>query len=233
MFSINIYTKLCSHRKNLKDSYKPFSGLHRHHIIPKHSGGNDEDDNYTYLTIREHIIAHYLLWRIHKNPNDLRSMKMLGSKLSPRFRQITGEYCRDNKIGFFSDDWNTKENILKRNNTTIKTQKDQYEKTGEKNFYFWSTPEGRKERSLLGNKAAMVSQRNDYLNNKTKNFYFWSTPEGRKERASMGAQAHKGKRCMYKPGDASFKRIPPEKIDQYLANGYVFGSPIKAWNSKQ
>jgi len=46
----------------------------------------------------------------------------------------------------------------------------------------------------------------------------------------MGAQAHKGKRCMYIPGNKSFKRIKPEDIEKYLKLGYVFGSPIKSKN---
>lgn len=41
-----------------------------HHILPKHMGGNDNPDNMVLLTFREHVIAHYLLWRIHKLSGD-------------------------------------------------------------------------------------------------------------------------------------------------------------------
>jgi hypothetical protein len=37
-------------------------GYHRHHIIPKHQGGSDDDDNIEYLTPSEHSQAHYELW---------------------------------------------------------------------------------------------------------------------------------------------------------------------------
>ena len=38
-----------------------------HHILPKSMGGSDNKDNLVKLTAREHFIAHWLLWRIHKN----------------------------------------------------------------------------------------------------------------------------------------------------------------------
>jgi len=38
-----------------------------HHIIPKSMGGNNTDENLILLTAREHFIAHWLLWRIHRN----------------------------------------------------------------------------------------------------------------------------------------------------------------------
>lgn len=64
-------------RKNL---YKSNSGYHKHHILPKHSGGKDIDSNYTYLTEREHFIIHYLLWKIYKNEKDLWSAQFLKKK---------------------------------------------------------------------------------------------------------------------------------------------------------
>jgi hypothetical protein len=66
----SFYDSLCNRGKNLGEQWKPGSGLHRHHIIPKHNGGLDDKNNYTYLTIREHIVAHWLLWKIHKKYQD-------------------------------------------------------------------------------------------------------------------------------------------------------------------
>lgn len=73
-----IYNNLCQKGCQLKEHYGPGLGLHRHRILPGHSGGTYEESNCTYLTPREHIIAHFLLWKLYKNPNDLRSMNMLG-----------------------------------------------------------------------------------------------------------------------------------------------------------
>lgn len=216
----SIYDKLCQDRKSLSEQYGKGSGLHKHHIVPKHSGGTDDPENFTYLTVREHIIAHFLLWKIHSNINDLRSMNMLGAKLTSKQRRLIGEWCRDNGIGFHNSQYDSQRNTWRARG--IQTQK---ESGSKETFYFWSTKEGRKERAALGGKASFESGNN-------KDFLYWASEEGRAKRASMGGQAHKGKRCMYKPGDTSFKRVKAEDIPDYLSNGYVFGSPIKAWNKK-
>ena len=182
----NTYLTLCQSHKHNKELYKKGSGLHKHHIVPTHNGGDDTEDNHTYLTVREHSIAHFLLWKIYKLPNDLRAMKMLGVKLTPAQRKITGEFCRDNKIGFHNPKWN----------------------------------KFRTEWALKG----FESQKN--LKSK-QSFYYWYTPEGRKERASMGGKAHKGKKCMYIPGEKTFKRVTVENIQEYLNKGYILGSPFK------
>ncbi len=36
----------------------------KHHIIPRSQGGGDYCENYAYLTIREHMHAHLLLYRM-------------------------------------------------------------------------------------------------------------------------------------------------------------------------
>ena len=208
-----IYKNLCENRKGIKESYKPKSGLHKHHIIPKHMGGADDESNFTYLTPKEHQIAHYLLWRIYKNVNDLRSMKMLGARLTLLQRKTIGEWCRDNKIGFHGATSEQKAEWCKKG---LETQK----LSGDKNsFYWWSTPEGRKERASLGGKKSIQSDNNPWK--------YWASAEGQKERASLGGKSHRGKKCMYKPGDKSFKRIKPEDIEEKLAEGYIFGSPHK------
>lgn len=39
----------------------------RHHIIPKAHGGTNNPENLVQLTAREHFVAHWLLWRIHRD----------------------------------------------------------------------------------------------------------------------------------------------------------------------
>lgn len=39
----------------------------RHHIIPKSMGGNNTKENLVLLTMKEHYVAHHLLWRMHRN----------------------------------------------------------------------------------------------------------------------------------------------------------------------
>lgn len=213
-----IYSNLCEGNKSRREDYKKYSGLHEHHIVPKHMGGTDDDYNLTYLNVREHIIAHYLLWKIYKNPNDLRSMKMLGANLSTQYRKIIGEFCRDNGIGIFSIPSN------ERKKWTIKSmeiQKQEYLNDKVKNFYYWSTEEGRKERASLGGKQRA-----------SKEFNYWASNQGRQERASLGGKAHKGKKVMHLPGTKGWKRILPEDVDIKLNEGWKFGTGEPAPNSK-
>lgn len=151
---LQIYQNLCNSRKQNVHLYEKFSGLHKHHIIPRHANGNDDPDNFTYLTVREHIIAHFLLWKLYREPNDLRAMHMLGACLTPEQRKITGEWCRDNKIGFHSDIY-THEERMEWKNRGRETQKNNNDTNS---FYYWSTEEGRKKRSSIGGKAGAKSQ---------------------------------------------------------------------------
>jgi hypothetical protein len=213
-----IYSNLCEGNKSRKEDYKKYSGLHEHHIVPKHMGGTDDDCNLTYLNVREHIIAHYLLWKIYKNPNDLRSMKMLDANLSTQHRKIIGEFCRDNQIGFFSIPVEERKEWMIRG---IETQKQEYLNDKVKNFYYWSTEEGRKERASLGGKKRA-----------SKEFNYWASNQGRQERASLGGKAHKGKKVMHLPGTKGWKRILPEDVDMKLNEGWKFGTGEPAPNSK-
>lgn len=42
---------------------------HTHHILPKSLGGTDNADNLVRLTVREHFLAHFLLYKIDKKNN--------------------------------------------------------------------------------------------------------------------------------------------------------------------
>jgi hypothetical protein len=157
-----------------------------------------------------------LLWKIYKNPNDLRSMKMLGAKLTPYQRRQIGLFCVANKIGIHGY---TKDQHSINSQKGLESQK----QSGSKNtFYYWSTEEGRKERSSLGGKASIVSPNNPWS--------YWASKEGQKERATMGGKSHKGKKPMYKIGDSTFIRVSPEDFDTRIQEGYIFGSPISPPN---
>lgn len=145
-FYETIYDNLCESRKANIDYYKPYSGLHKHHITPSHSGGEDVEQNFTYLTVREHIIAHYLLWKIYKNPNDLRQMNMLGAKLTSQHRITVGKWCHENKIGFHKFSREEKSSMAKRQRE-IRIETDT-----QNEWDFWAQKEGRTLRSQIGGK---------------------------------------------------------------------------------
>lgn len=46
---------------------KPTGYSERHHIISKALGGDDSKENLVYLSARAHLVAHWLLFKIHGN----------------------------------------------------------------------------------------------------------------------------------------------------------------------
>jgi hypothetical protein len=77
-----IYDKLVASRFHLAAEWKNNETLYRHRIKPGHQGGEYTDSNCTYLTLREHIIAHFLLWKINGHLGDYRAYKcMSGVKI--------------------------------------------------------------------------------------------------------------------------------------------------------
>jgi hypothetical protein len=51
--------------------------LHRHHIIPRHAGGTDDESNLVYLTVEEHAEAHRLLYEQYGRKQDYLAWKGL------------------------------------------------------------------------------------------------------------------------------------------------------------
>lgn len=62
---------------------------HRHHIIPKHMGGTDDESNIIELTVEEHAQAHLKLYNKHGKHEDLCAYHMLSGNIE-HFRKI---YC--------------------------------------------------------------------------------------------------------------------------------------------
>lgn len=65
----SLYGKLIAERN---DSFGE-----KHHIIPRHDGGTD-DDGIVLLTRRNHTLAHYIRWRWKKQAGDLLAYKLMG-----------------------------------------------------------------------------------------------------------------------------------------------------------
>lgn len=48
-----------------------FDGIvERHHIVPRHDGGQDVDENYVYVTYRQHKFLHKLRWFAYRQDGD-------------------------------------------------------------------------------------------------------------------------------------------------------------------
>ena len=54
---------------------------HTHHIIPKHMGGSDDDDNKIELTVEEHAEAHRVLYEKHGKREDWIAWKTLSKQI--------------------------------------------------------------------------------------------------------------------------------------------------------
>jgi hypothetical protein len=52
-------------------------GFHRHHIIPKHRGGTDDDSNIVYLTPEDHAKAHLELYEKYGHYEDAQAYNTL------------------------------------------------------------------------------------------------------------------------------------------------------------
>ena len=61
--------KLRNEEKNKKDDTgKVLIGIEKHHILPRFDGGTDDPSNLVLVSIKEHVIAHWLRWRVLEKP---------------------------------------------------------------------------------------------------------------------------------------------------------------------
>lgn len=148
-------------------------------------------------------------------------MKMLGAKLSCTYRKTIGIFCRDNSIGFFNKKYDESRNLWRRKG--LVKQKEEYEKYGKKNtYYFKYTTAGRTQYASIGGKAS-------YASGNCKEFLFWASPDGRKIRASLGGKSHFGKKWVNKDGIVKF--VHESKLNEYISSGWSIGS-LRKWVNK-
>jgi hypothetical protein len=65
---------------------------HRHHIIPRHSGGTNDPSNIITLTVEEHAEAHKKLWEEHGLWQDKLAWMSLSGQIGKE--EIQKEICR-------------------------------------------------------------------------------------------------------------------------------------------
>jgi len=108
-------------KRNIRKLYEEFhnikipKGCELHHIIPHHSGGNNEMSNLIHLTSEEHQNAHLQLYKKFGNFRDLCAYYMIGYNFSEAHRisssnggKIGGIIARDKKLGIHTLDKNKK-----------------------------------------------------------------------------------------------------------------------------
>ena len=203
-YYLPIYNKLCASKVKRKDKCGEI--YHNHHIIPKHMGGGDEVANIVRLTIREHIIAHFLLWKIHNTVNDLRAMKMLGARLTTAQRRTIGIWCRDNKIGWHKD-----------GHASIAGSLGAKLQIKNKIGIHTDNQELRSEWAALGGSAGAKSQMRNKIGIHTDN------QDLRREWSSKGGKAMQGLLCIHIPNQRGFTRCSEDELEQKISEGYLLG----------
>lgn len=59
------YHKIYNSLIRTRQMNQPEGYVEKHHIVPRCLGGSDDESNLVQLTLREHFIAHKLLYKIH------------------------------------------------------------------------------------------------------------------------------------------------------------------------
>ncbi len=88
---LQIYNRLIISRKLF-----PLVGFgHIHHIVPRYMKGNNLTINLVKLSIREHVLAHYLLWKVYHNLEDFIAFTALSGK-TENLELLRIELCKIN-----------------------------------------------------------------------------------------------------------------------------------------
>ena len=64
----NLYDKAISKYKVQEISPEIYT--EKHHILPRHMGGDNSEENLVKVTMRQHILLHLLLWKAHNSIKD-------------------------------------------------------------------------------------------------------------------------------------------------------------------
>lgn len=109
------YTKIYNQLiKDAIDSPKDELYKESHHIIPKCLGGSDDKTNMVKLTARQHYLAHWLLYKIHKTSalvHAWHNMSRIGvGQESRRINSHLFEYCKKHRGTVLSESSKGKNN---------------------------------------------------------------------------------------------------------------------------
>lgn len=69
----------------------------KHHIIPRHLGGDDSESNLVVVSYRQHILLHLLLWKRDKSKKDEMAYKLMRGQIDSIM--CRRELCRYAKLG--------------------------------------------------------------------------------------------------------------------------------------
>jgi hypothetical protein len=108
----NRYDKFITSIKNSNRNLTSYT--EKHHIIPKCLNGSDEPDNLITLTLREHHLAHWLLWKAYPENRSLESafLQMCNKNTNKEgFKPIPSRVYETLKSSFYN--WFKTQNVDK------------------------------------------------------------------------------------------------------------------------
>jgi hypothetical protein len=120
------YDLLINTRKQLNREKNKGQYFEQHHIIPKSLGGNNLKENLVFLTPREHFIAHWLLYRIHRNKSTAAAFYRMchkGSKNMKRYIPSSRAYEEARTAYIEENKGKPKHNEISKKNIGLKNKK--------------------------------------------------------------------------------------------------------------
>lgn len=97
--------------KKIDPSGEPLSTLEKHHITPRFEGGSDNKENLVCVTVKEHVFAHWLRWKVLGKTRDLTAYLFrvgnTDSALASQKQAVREARERDRREekGFFNSDF--------------------------------------------------------------------------------------------------------------------------------
>jgi hypothetical protein len=106
------YIKLIQDKRNNSQGIE--SRMEKHHILPRFEGGDNSNQNIILLTVKEHVIAHWIRYKSLNKTQDLAAyLFRIGDtdealKLREKHVKAAREKDRECKLGFFDSKFQTK-----------------------------------------------------------------------------------------------------------------------------
>lgn len=106
------YIKLMQEKRNNSQGIE--SRMEKHHILPRFEGGDNSNQNRILLTVKEHVIAHWIRYKSLNKTQDLAAyLFRIGDtnealKLRDKNVKAAREKDRESKLGFFDSKFQTK-----------------------------------------------------------------------------------------------------------------------------
>lgn len=123
-----LYNRFIASRRKLL--FEEHQYTEKHHIVPRYLKGSNSEDNLVRLSIRDHTLAHYILWRWYGNLEDKIAYKMKGGQTAEG-NLLRIELAQRNSVEINRVRWTTNNPMINPENV-LKAQQTKRDKYGNK-----------------------------------------------------------------------------------------------------